>query len=65
VGDFGWDPVLRNAKLVSFGNITQVDTAYQLDTARRRYDNTTQMWYQNQSNKKYNATDAQVFASEV
>ena len=38
VGDFGRDPVLRNAKLVSFGNITQVDTLYQLDTALRRYD---------------------------
>ena len=38
VGDFGRDPVLRSAKLALFCFITQVDTAYQLDTARPRYD---------------------------
>ncbi len=34
----GRDPVLRSAKLALFCFITQVDTAYQLDTALRRYD---------------------------
>ena len=38
VGDFGWDPVGTPCQPVSFGIITQVDTAYQLDTALRRYD---------------------------
>ena len=38
VGDFGRDPVDALRQPVSFGIITQVDTAYQLDTARPRYD---------------------------
>ena len=39
VGDFGRDPVDDICRQpVSFGIITQVDTAYQLDTALRRYD---------------------------
>ena len=42
VGDFGRDPVLRSAKLALFCFITQVDTTYQLDTARPRYDDSTE-----------------------
>ena len=38
VGDFGRDPVDALRQPVSFSIITQVDTAYQLDTARPRYD---------------------------
>ena len=34
----GRDPVGTPCQPVSFGIITQVDTAYQLDTARPRYD---------------------------
>ena len=40
VGDFGRDPVDALRQPVSFCFITQVDTAYQLDTALRRYDDT-------------------------
>ena len=36
------DPVLRSAKLALFCFITQVDTTYQLDTARPRYDDSTE-----------------------
>ena len=40
MGDFGRDPVDALRQPVSFSIITQVDTAYQLDTARPRYDGT-------------------------